>query len=128
MQIKNRKSFLFSFFLSFFIFNLNLNAEEFDISAKEILIDKENKIIIGKGSVVAIDSDGKRIDSNKIIYEKSREFLLAEGEVKITDINGNKIEDYEIQTQFGALDIVINWISIMTTGWFISSRTVTVTK
>ena len=89
MQIKNRKSFLFSFFLSFFIFNLNLNAEEFDISAKEILIDKENKIIIGKGSVVAIDSDGKRIDSNKITYEKSREFLLAEGEVKITDINGN---------------------------------------
>ena len=45
-----------------------------------------------------------------------------------TDINGKQIEDYEIQTQFGALDIVINWISIMTTGLFISSRTVTVTK
>ena len=45
-----------------------------------------------------------------------------------TDINGNQIEDYEIQTQFGILDIAINWISIMTTGLFISSRTVTVTK
>ena len=45
-----------------------------------------------------------------------------------TDINGNQIEDYEIQTQFGVLDITINWISIMTTGLFISSRTVTVTK
>ncbi len=45
-----------------------------------------------------------------------------------TDINGNQIEDYEIQTQFGAVDIAINWISIITTGWFISSRTVTVTK
>ncbi len=45
-----------------------------------------------------------------------------------TDVNGKQIEDYEIQTQFGALDIVINWISIMTTGLFISSRTVTVTK
>ena len=44
------------------------------------------------------------------------------------DINGKQIEDYEIQTQFGVLDIVINWISIMTTGLFISSRTVTVTK
>ena len=45
-----------------------------------------------------------------------------------TDVNGKQIEDYEIQTQFGALDIVINWISIMTTRLFISSRTVTVTK
>ena len=45
-----------------------------------------------------------------------------------TDINGNQIEDYEIQTQFSVLDITINWISIVTTGWFISSRTVTVTK
>ena len=45
-----------------------------------------------------------------------------------TDINGNQIEDYEIQTQFGALDIAINWISIFTMGWFISSRTVIVTK
>ena len=44
------------------------------------------------------------------------------------DINGKQIEDYEIQTQFGALDIVINWISIWTTGLIISSRTVTVTK
>ena len=44
-----------------------------------------------------------------------------------TDINGNQIENYEIQTQFGAVDIVINWISIITTGWFFSSRTVTVT-
>jgi hypothetical protein len=45
-----------------------------------------------------------------------------------TDINGNQIEDYEIQTQFGVLDIAINWISLFTTGCFISSRTVTVTK
>ena len=45
-----------------------------------------------------------------------------------TDINGNQIEDYEIQTQFGVLDITINWISLFTTGLFISSRTVTVTK
>ena len=45
-----------------------------------------------------------------------------------TDIVGNQIEDYEIQTQFGVLDITINWISLFTTGLFISSRTVTVTK
>ena len=46
-----------------------------------------------------------------------------------TDINGNQIENYEIQTQFGVLDIAINWISLATTaGFFISSRTVTVTQ
>ena len=89
MQTKNRKIFLTLFFLSFFIFNLNLNAEEFNISAKEILIDKENQILVGKGSVQAIDSEGKIISANKITYEKSREFLLAEGNVKIADVEGN---------------------------------------
>ena len=45
-----------------------------------------------------------------------------------TDINGNQIENYEINTQYGALDIAINLISFSTTGLFFSSRTVTVTK
>ena len=89
MQTKNRKIFLTLFLLSFFIFNLNLSAEEFDITAKEILIDKENQILVGKGSVQAIDSEGKIINANKITYEISREFLLAEGNVKIADVEGN---------------------------------------
>ena len=89
MQIKNRKNISITLFLSLFVFNLNLCAEEFDITAKEILIDNKNKILVGKGSVQAIDSEGKRINANKITYEKSREFLLAEGNVKITDIEGN---------------------------------------
>ena len=89
MQTKNRKKNLFVFLLSLFVFNLNLNADEFDISANEILIDKENEILIGKGSVQAVDSGGRRINANKITYKKSREFLIAEGEVKIADIDGN---------------------------------------
>ena len=87
MQIKNRKNISIILFLSLFVFNLNLSAEEFDITAKEILIDNENKILVGKGSVQAIDSEGKRIYANKITYEKSREFLLAEGNVKIIDLS-----------------------------------------
>ena len=85
MQTRNRKKELIFFFLSFFIFNLNLSAEEFDITAKEVLIDKENEILLGKGSVRAEDSEGKIINADKITYEKSREFLLAEGNVKIID-------------------------------------------
>ena len=45
-----------------------------------------------------------------------------------TDINGNQIENYEIQTQFGILDIAINWVSAVTIGGLVSSRTVTITK
>ena len=89
MQTKNRKNLLIIFFLFFSTFNLDLNAEEFNITAKEVLIDKENEILLGKGSVQAEDSEGKIINADKITYEKSREYLFAEGKVKITDIEGN---------------------------------------
>ena len=89
MQTKNRKNLLIIFFLIFFVFNFDLSAEEFNITAKEILIDKENEILVGKGSVTADDSEGGVIKADKITYEKLREFLLAEGRVKITDIEGN---------------------------------------
>ena len=45
-----------------------------------------------------------------------------------TDINGNQIEDYEIQTQVGPLDVVINSVSFFTIGMILTSRTVTVTN
>ena len=89
MQIKNRKKIIITFFISLFLFNFNLNAEEFDISAKEIAIDQKNEVIIGTGSVAAKASDGKIIYADKITYKKIKEFLLAEGNVKISDINGN---------------------------------------
>ena len=89
MQIKSKKNLIAICFLSFFLFISNLGAEEFDITAKEIEIDKENEIIVGKGSVQVQDSEGKLIYSNKVTYEKSREFLLLEGKVKIIDNEGN---------------------------------------
>mgnify|MGYP000318347105 CR=1 FL=1 len=76
MQIKNRKKLIIICLLSLFLFNINLSAEEFDISAKEITIDNKNQILVGKGSVLAQDSEGKRIYANKITYEKSKEFLF----------------------------------------------------
>ena len=88
MQIKNK---IFCFFI-FFIFTFNALAEEFNITASEILFDKKNKVLIGKGYVKAVDSEGKIINADKITYEKSKEFLLAEGNVEIIDIDGNKIK------------------------------------
>ena len=89
MRTKNRKNLLIIFFLIFFVFNFDLSAEEFNITANEILIDKENEILIGEGSVKAVDSEGTVISADKITYKKSTEFLLAEGRVKVTDIEGN---------------------------------------
>ena len=91
MQIKNKKLIIICL-LSLFLFNFNLNAEEFNISAKEITIDNKSQILIGKGSVLAKDSEGKQIYADKITYEKPKEFLLAEGNVKIADENGNIIK------------------------------------
>ena len=90
MQIKNKK-FIIIFLFNFFLFNLNVVAEEFNITAKEVILDKENEILIGKGSVYVEDSEGKIIIANKVTYEKTKEFLLAEGDVKITDNEGNII-------------------------------------
>ena len=88
MQIKNSNRILF-YFIVFFLFNLNLHAEEFDITAKEILIDKKNQVITGIGSVQAEDSKGRIISADKIIYKKLNKLLIAENNVTVDDISGN---------------------------------------
>ena len=45
MQIKNKKKFIIIYLLSFFLFNLNLNAEEFNITAKETLLQIDDLIV-----------------------------------------------------------------------------------
>ena len=73
MLIKNKK--IIISFLIFWLSSVNLFAEEFNITAKEVVIDKENEIIIGIGSVTADDVEGKIIKADKITYTKSKEFL-----------------------------------------------------
>ena len=115
MRTKNRKNLLIIFFLIFFVFNFDLSAEEFNITANEILIDKENEILVGEGSVKAVDSEGKVISADKITYKKLRELLLAEGRVKITDIEGNILTTdratydkiSEIITTYGNTELVL---------------------
>ena len=69
--------------------NFVANADEFNIIAKEVVIDKEKEILIGTGSVKAEDTEGNIILADKITYTKPKEFLLATGNVKITDLDGN---------------------------------------
>ena len=89
MQIKSKIILIIIYSLNLSIFNSNLHADEFDITALEFLVDQKNNIIVGEGNVEAIDSEGKIIKADKITYEKSREFLLAEGSVKVIDTEKN---------------------------------------
>ncbi len=92
MQIKNKSILTIILFFKLILFNLNLYADEFNISAIEVVVDKTNETVIGKGSVVATDTEGKNIKAEKITYEKQKEFLLAEGAVKIFDLEGNVLK------------------------------------
>ena len=89
MQIKNKVILVIICCVSLALSNTNLQADEFNISALEITIDKQNNILVGKGSVNATDREGKLIKADIITYEKSREFIIAEGSVEIFDTEGN---------------------------------------
>ena len=91
MPIKSKIITLVLCILNLFIFNLDVSADEFNISAVEISVDKKNNIVIGKGSVEATDQEGRLIKADKIVYEKSKEFLTAEGSVSVNDNEGNII-------------------------------------
>ena len=92
MQIKNKIFLIIFSFLNLFLFCLNISAEEFNISAQKISVDKKNNIIIGEGSVEVTDKQGKLIKSDKVTYEKSIEFLKVEGSVEIFDLEGNTLK------------------------------------
>ena len=89
MQTKNKIILIIIYLLNFSLFNTFVQSDEFNISALEIVVDKKNNTIIGKGSVEAIDSDGRIIKAEKITYKKTNELLIAEGSVEIFDKEGN---------------------------------------
>ena len=89
MLIKNKLTLIIFLIFQLCIFASKAYADEFDISATEIIVDKEKNLIIGSGNVKAKDSEGKLIKANKITYERSNEFLKVEDSVEIIDENGN---------------------------------------
>ena len=113
MQIKNKL--LILFFIILCVHGSNLNADEFNITAKEIFIDKENEILRAEGSVESVDTSGRIIRSDKIIYEKKREFLISQGNVEILDLDGNVLKTdkaiynktKELITTFGNTKVIL---------------------
>ena len=92
MQIKNKILLSIFFIFTFFVNSVALYAEEFNISAKEISIDKLNNVVIGTGSVEVDDKKGNIIRSDKVRYEKSKQFLSVEGYVEIITEEGNVLK------------------------------------
>ena len=72
MQIKNK---IIIFTIIVLGFTLNSHADEFNISAKKISIDKKDNVVVGQGSVEITDSEGKIITSDTVKYDKEKEFL-----------------------------------------------------
>ena len=96
MQIKNKINFIVIFFTIQFLITLGVYAGEFNITAKEVIIDKDNKILIGIGNVKAEDEEGKIIYADKITYNEINKFLLAEGSVKVNDVDGNNLTSNKV--------------------------------
>ncbi len=106
MLIKNNILILIILTLNFILINKSISADEFDIVAQEISIDKANNILIGNGSVVVTDQDGVIIKADKVVYEKSKEFLTATGAVSIKDSDNNILTSQKIT--YDKLNEVIN--------------------
>ena len=65
MSIKNKIIFFFILIINCLILNFSVIAEELDISASEITIDKEKQFVTAKGSVVIIDSEGNKLKAER---------------------------------------------------------------
>ena len=96
MLIKNRIIFIIVLVFNCLIFNYAISAEELDISASEITIKNEEKLLIAEGSVVIIDSQGNIVTTEKAEYDKLNDKLITYQNTKITLKNGYQITSSEV--------------------------------
>ena len=75
MLIRNKFSIILILIISCFVFISNLHADELDISASEIVFDKDKNLFIAKGSVTILDAYGNQIYTDRAEYESSKEFI-----------------------------------------------------
>ena len=90
MLIKNKTVFLILIF-GLLALNAKSFAEELDISASEITIENESKIVLAEGSVVIIDSQGNKVLTEKAKYDKLDDILTTYENSKIILSNGYEI-------------------------------------
>ncbi len=59
------------------------NADELDISASEVRVDRDNQIVYGEGNVEILDVEKNLIKSEKAEYNKAKNLLKAIGKTYI---------------------------------------------
>ena len=59
------------------------NADELDISATEVRVDRDNQIVYGEGNVEISDVEKNLIKSEKAEYNKAKNLLKAIGKTYI---------------------------------------------
>ena len=78
------------FFISIFLFFSNfLLAEEFDIKAKNIKIDKKSKTTIFENEVVVKDQFNNSFNADYVLYNKESNTLELKGNILSKDSSGN---------------------------------------
>ena len=85
-------------FISLLIFIFvanNLSAENFNINAKNISIDKKKEITVFKDNVVIIDENNNEIKSEFASYDKKSDFFILKKDVSIKDPQGNVLRSEE---------------------------------
>ena len=86
------------FLLFFLFFNTNfLVAEDLNIKANNINIDKENKYATFEGQVVAQDLYNNILKTDKAIYEKNNDLLITSKSTNIVTSEGFKIKGTKIK-------------------------------
>ena len=91
MLIKNKIVFFIILILVSLSFSFDSNAEELDISAEEIIVENNGKLVIAKGSVVIIDDEGNEVITEKAEYDKLKDQLTTFKSSKIILKNGYDI-------------------------------------
>ena len=84
-------------FIIFFhlIFSKMLFADEINISAKKITVDKKSQITIFEDEVVIQNNKNNLIQSNYAAYNKKLKFYTLKGNVVVKDFKGNLIKANE---------------------------------
>ena len=84
------------FLLLIFILTANNSfAENFNINAKNISMDKKNEITIFKDNVVIVDERNNIIKSEYASYDKKSDFFILKNNVSIKDSKGNILQSEE---------------------------------
>ena len=71
-------------------------AENLDISAKNISIDKKNEITVLRDNVIIKDKKGNVIKSNNANYNRKKEIIISSGKTSITTSEGYIIETEDL--------------------------------